>query len=100
MRRCSKEIALGLMLALTACQDSLARRETIDIAAGDAIAQNKAIHIIDPWPASSANTAIPTNARRVADAIERYESRAPAGVAASGAPVFAPVTLAPPPAAP
>lgn len=98
MRSCSEQLALAaiLTLLLAGCQDNLERRETISLAAGDAIEANKAIHIIDPWPARSVDTRIPTSARRVADAIERYEARAngPAVIAPGPLPV-APMPIAP-----
>ncbi|HEY8567035.1 MAG TPA: hypothetical protein VIL65_16170 [Beijerinckiaceae bacterium] len=68
--------ALGAIAALGACNDYVARKDTIAWSAGDAVAYNKAIHVIDPWPPASADTRIPTSGRRVADAIERYEVRA------------------------
>ena len=50
------------------------RKDTLGYAAGDAIAWNKSVHTIDPWPAASADTTIPVSGRRVAAAIERYEN--------------------------
>jgi hypothetical protein len=64
--------ASALMLA--ACQSTFARRDTIGYAPGDAVAWNKAVHTIDPWPATSNDTAIPVSGRKVAAAIERYET--------------------------
>ncbi|WP_460449286.1 hypothetical protein [Alsobacter sp. SYSU BS001988] len=94
-------LALGGLLALAGCQESLARRDAISFAAGDAIAYNKAVHIIDPWPAASVNPDIPTSGRRVADAIERYENHGLpdagrlGGPAPGGPPVLAPVAVGP-----
>lgn len=76
----------AVTLALAGCQDSLARRDTISSQAGDAIAANRAIHVVDPWPAAAANTDIPANGPRAVRAIERYErgsgAEAPSGGAA------------------
>lgn len=64
---------LSIATSLAGCDHWLARRETISPQAGDAVAWNRAIHTIDPWPAASANTTIPTSGRRIATVIERYE---------------------------
>jgi hypothetical protein len=73
----------GMAAALPACHSTFERKDTIGYAAGDAIAWNKSVHTIDPWPAASADTTIPVSGRRVAAAIERYENGgAPPAVAA------------------
>ena len=64
----------AVTLLLTACQDSLARRDTMAFHAGESVAYNKAVHVIDPWPAGSARTDIEHDGRRLARVIERYES--------------------------
>ncbi len=82
---------LGVVVAtLPACQSSFARKDTIGYAAGDAIAWNKAVHMVDPWPASSADTTIPVSGRKVAAAIERYENHGTEPVAGP-----APISLVP-----
>jgi hypothetical protein len=63
-----------MLPTLSACQSAFERKDTLGYASGDAIAWNKAVHTIDPWPAASADTAIPVSGRRVAAAIERYEN--------------------------
>jgi hypothetical protein len=46
--------ALGLGgLALAGCTHHLDRRDTLLFQSGDAVAANKAIQIIDPWPRGS-----------------------------------------------
>jgi hypothetical protein len=73
--------AAALLLAagaLAACQ-TLMRRETVSLQAGDAVAWNKAIHTIDPWPPGSNDTTIPVSGRRIARAIEDYEAGGPPG---------------------
>lgn len=62
--------------ALAACQ-TLMRRETVSLQAGDAVAWNRAVHAIDPWPQGSDDTTIPVSGRRIARAIEAYEAGAP-----------------------
>jgi hypothetical protein len=80
----------AVVAALPACQSTFARKDTIGYAAGDAIAWNKAIHTVDPWPLSSADTTIPVSGRKVAAAIERYENHGTEPV-----PGPAPVSLVP-----
>jgi hypothetical protein len=83
---------LGLAGALSGCNSPLARRETIALHAGDAVAWNKSVHTIDPWPVAASDTTIPVSGRRVAQAIENYET----GLATSAAqPPVALVPIAP-----
>jgi hypothetical protein len=65
---------IGLAGFLSACNSSLARRETMTLYAGDAVAWNKSVHTIDPWPVAASDTTIPVSGRRVAQAIENYET--------------------------
>jgi hypothetical protein len=87
-------IVAALAGALVGCQDTLSRRETLTWSSGDAVAWNKAVHTIDPWPAASRNTDIPVSGRRVAIAIERYETRGAPTDAGPGMPV-APMVVVP-----
>ena len=58
---------------LTGCSDIyFDRRETIVPSAGDALASNKAVMMVDPWPASSANKNIAFNGEKMQTAVERY----------------------------
>jgi hypothetical protein len=50
------------------------RRETVALSAGDAVATNKAIHIIDPWPRHSANRNLAFNGERMQRAVECYRA--------------------------
>lgn len=86
---------LAAALLLAGCQNSLARRDTVSAHAGDAIAANKAIHVVDPWPAAAARTDIPVSARRVVQAIDRYERGPGTEGPAPGGPI--PVLPAVPP---
>ena len=63
-------------LSTAACTDYVERRETIAAHAGNAVAANRAIHTIDPWPPGSSRTEIEVSGRRVVDAIDRYEAPA------------------------
>ena len=83
--------AVAIAAALAGCQDRLQRYETVSLDAGDAIAWNKAVHTIDPWPRGSADTRIPVSGRRVARAIEAYEN----GGVPPGAGGPPPITLVP-----
>lgn len=74
-----------LTLPLMGCGDYLSRRETLSPHAGDAVAANKAIHVIDPWPQESQNVRIPANAERMQRVIERYRKREDANAAPSAA---------------
>jgi hypothetical protein len=79
MSRRPTKLALSLLAAAFAaaaagCTEYLERRETISFHAGDAVAANRAIHTIDPWPPYASNTRLETSGRRVANAIERYQN--------------------------
>jgi hypothetical protein len=50
------------------------RRETIAFGAGDAVAGNRAIHTIDPWPRHSANRNLVFNGERMQRAVECYRA--------------------------
>jgi hypothetical protein len=81
-------------LSTAACTDYVERRETIAAHAGNAVAANRAIHTIDPWPPGSSRTEIEVSGRRVVDAIDRYEApRPPGGGAAAPAIMAIPMTM-------
>ena len=88
--------ALVLGLGLSACTPYLERRETVSFHAGDAVAANRAIHTIDPWPAEAVRTDIPHSGRKIADAIERYHLP-PKGLGGPPPIILAPMGAAPPP---
>ena len=50
------------------------RRETVLFGADDAVASNKAVQTIDPWPPGSADRSAPGTGPRVAAAIARYRT--------------------------
>ena len=52
----------------------LDRRDSIALSAGDAIAANQAVQVIDPWPPRSGNTNIVFNGQRMQAAAERYRT--------------------------
>jgi hypothetical protein len=98
LRALRRGAAAALALSACACTEYVERRETIAAHAGNAVAANRAIHTIDPWPAASARTDIETSGRRIVEAIERYETRAAAKEAAAPQVVAVPVAM-PAPAA-
>jgi hypothetical protein len=58
-----------------ACSDLyLDRRDTISLSAGDALAGDKAVQTIDPWPPNSGNRKIAFNGQRMQTAIVRYRT--------------------------
>ena len=76
------------------------RRDTVAFHAGDAVAANKVMQTIDPWPRVAANRNIAYNGQRMGAAAERYRTNkvtAPAGTGTSSV-QYQPV-LAMPPAA-
>ncbi|HEV2559515.1 MAG TPA: hypothetical protein VGU45_12875 [Microvirga sp.] len=85
-----------LALGLAGCNSWLSHRETISYQAGDAVAWNRAVHTIDPWPAASRDTTIPTSGRRIARVIDAYENGETAQSAGkAGSTGFAPIAIAP-----
>ena len=65
--------ALGLTIG-GCSQIYLDRRDTIALSAGDGIAANQAVQVIDPWPPRSGNTNIVFNGQRMQAAAERYRT--------------------------
>ena len=65
--------ALVLTLGLSGCNQYFDRQDSISLSAGDAVAQNKAVHTIHPWPAGSRDPKHATNGARALIAIRRYE---------------------------
>jgi len=64
-------IMLGLMLG--GCSDIYwDRRDSVSLAAGDAVAINKVTLMTDPWPPASANKDIAFSGDRMQCAVERY----------------------------
>ncbi len=61
--------------ALGGCSDLyFARRDPIALSAGDAVAANSALQVVDPWPAHSGNTNIAFNGERMQRAVECYRA--------------------------
>lgn len=81
-------LPLGAGLLLAACStDYYDRRETISHTGGDAIAANKVVQMVDPWPRDSANKNIAFNGEKMQSAVERYRKNKviiPRGIGTSG----------------
>ena len=72
-RRIAAAVTLGAMLA--GCSDLyFDRRDTIALSGGDAIAANKIVQMVDPWPSRSGNTNIAFNGQKMQSAVERYRT--------------------------
>lgn len=67
-------IAVGLLMALamTGCRPN-EYADTANLDAGNAIAANKAIQTVDPWPRSAFDRHHTTNAQRTENAYGKYE---------------------------
>jgi len=83
-----KGIAAATLVAITAsvsgCQNYLSRHEGVTSFAGDSLAANEAISVVDTWPDGFDDTSIPTDGQRQSEAIEKYKS--PASQSAQQAP--------------
>ena len=68
-------LALAATTLLGACTDMyLDRRDTVSFAAGDAVAANKVVHMVDPWPPYAGDRNIAFNGERMQAAAERYRT--------------------------
>ena len=75
----SSQIFAGILLisvaTLTGCNhEYLSRDEGVTNFAGEALAANEAISVVDTWPDGFDNTDIPTNGKRQAAAVKRYRN--------------------------
>jgi hypothetical protein len=80
--------AATLAVLLAGCSEYLDRRETVAFHGGDALATNKVVQMVDPWPRASANRNIAFDGQRMQAAVERYRTNrviAPVGIGTSGA---------------
>ena len=64
----------GLSISLSGCRDYLDRTDAISLDAGNAVAENKAAHIIDPWPPGAFKKHQTTSGERLLKAHEQYET--------------------------
>jgi hypothetical protein len=67
--------AIVLDASLGGCSDIYyARRDTIALSAGDAIAANEVGQMVDPWPPQSGDKNIAFNGQRMQAAMQRYRT--------------------------
>lgn len=67
--------ALIAATVLAGCSDLyFDRRESIQLSAGDDLASDKVTHMVDPWPAPSANRNIAFDGQKMQSAVERYRT--------------------------
>jgi hypothetical protein len=93
-------LALAATTLLGACTDMyLDRRDTVSFAAGDAVAANKIVHMVDPWPVRAGDRNIPHDGERMAAAAERYRTNKVTPLAGTGTSSvkYEPVLMAPAP---
>jgi hypothetical protein len=78
MRLALTAIFLASTAMLGGCFDPdheryLRRSDTITLGAGDAVAHNKAVQVIDPWPAWAGYDRIDMDGQRAYLAVKRYQ---------------------------
>jgi hypothetical protein len=63
-------------LTLAGCSDDLywAHRDSIALSSGEAVASDKMVQMVDPWPRASSNRNIAFNGQRMQAAVERYRT--------------------------
>ena len=72
--------ASGLALFLTGCADYLNHRDSVTLAAGDAMYANRAIHVDNPFPPGANAEHITNDGKRAVTVMEGYEEKAEAPV--------------------
>jgi len=80
-------LTTGLAL-LAGCSEYLDRRDTVALSGGDAVATDKIVQMVDPWPRDSANRNIGFNGQKMQSAVERYRTNRviqPRGIGTSAA---------------
>ncbi len=65
--------ASAMLVTLSGCADYLNHRDSVTLAAGDAMQWNQAVQTIDPWPPAASNTAIPGDGKRLTGVIDGYQ---------------------------
>ena len=92
-------LALAATMMLGACTDMyLDRRDTVSFGAGDAVAVNKVVQMVDPWPIRAGDRNIAHDGERMQAAAERYRTNRVTPLATSQtssvqyAPVVSPVS--------
>ena len=78
--------AVAAVLALCGCHDPAAHHDFVDPTIGDAIAANRAMQIVDPWPRGSFDRGSRTDGGRVEKTISDYRKGTDSAAASAGAP--------------
>ncbi len=65
------------LLAVVSCRQYLQRADTVNFAGGEAVAANKAIQTIDPWPPEAFRRHHTTSAKRLVVGREHYDGGPP-----------------------
>jgi hypothetical protein len=68
-------VAGALVTTLAACESYLARRDTIDMSAGNAVRSNVALHTDDFWPRQSFDRNVPMRGTRAVANTQAYDAR-------------------------
>jgi hypothetical protein len=66
----------GLVLLLSGCADYLNHRDSITLAAGDAMYTNRGVHVDNPFPPHARNENISGDGKRAATVMEGYQEKA------------------------
>ena len=75
---CLLAAAVGAGCSSDQVHEYRAQSDRVTAGAGDAMASNRAVHTIDPWPYNSQKTQIDIDGKRVQTAVRRYETNAKA----------------------
>jgi hypothetical protein len=67
-------LVLGTLLGGCVSDYYYDRRETVALHADNAIATDRIVQMVDPWPAASANKNIAFNGDKMQTAVERYRT--------------------------
>jgi hypothetical protein len=72
-------LVAALAVSVAGCVDYTNRFDSVNLAAGDAIDANAAIHTIDPWPLEAGRTYIDASGRKIIQAVDGYTAPKAAG---------------------
>lgn len=75
MRICARLAALGFLLLSTAgCADYARRSDFVSDDAGEALAANRVMQVVTPWPREGFTTALRSDPIRTEAALRRYHA--------------------------
>jgi len=64
----------ALLTALGGCSEYFDRRDDVALTGGNAVATNKIVQMVDPWPQASANRDIVFDGNKMEAGYERYRT--------------------------